>query len=320
MHTKTRQSHSSYPRITQWALSHLRAFQFALRECVRTPLSHFVTVCVIGVAIALPLGFFVVMKNLQLLNFVWSANAPTISLYLQPNATHLEVHNLMQTLERDPRIATATYISPAQGLKTFEKNTPFRDVLKLFPNNPIPGVITILPTKENQLPDAINALYLSLKEMPSVDMGQLDLSWITRLHDIISIGKQITKGLSLLFGFGVILIIGHTLRASLSSHLTEVQVMRLLGATNGYIRRPLLYRGILYGVLGGIVAWIFINLLLMHLEKPITQLAATYHSPFVLHTVSAGLGFHLLLLSGFAGLLSAWLITTQFLNHPEQTD
>lgn len=320
MHTKTRQSQQIYPRLTQWVLSHVRAFRFALRECVRTPISHFVTICVIGVAIALPLGFFVAMKNLQLVNSVWNANAPTISLYLQTGTTQTQVNNLMQTLQQDPRIAAATYISPAQGLATFEKNTPFKDVLKLFQDNPIPGVITVLPTKDNQLPDTINALYLALKQMPSVDMGQLDLSWVTRLYDIIAIGKQITKGLSLLFGFGVILIIGHTLRASLSNHITEVQVMRLLGATNSYVRRPLLYRGILYGLLGGTVAWVFINVLLMRLEHPIAQLAETYHSPFVLHTVSADLGFHVLLLSGFAGLISAWLITTQFLNHPEQAD
>lgn len=316
----SRQSNPIYPQITRWVLSHLRALQFALSELIRTPFANFITVSIIGVAIALPLGFYVLLKNLQVVDSTWNASAPTISLYLKTDTTPTQLDAFMQTLRNNPHIATVNYVSPQEGLTAFKKNTPFSDVIKLLQNNPIPGVITVLPDTEDQSPDAINALFLTLKQLPLVDIAQLDMNWVTRLYDLISIGKKITKGLSLLFGFGVILIIGNTLRASLSNHINEVQVMRLIGATDAYIRRPLLYRGILYGLLGGGVACVFIDVLLMQLQRPISQLAQTYHTPFQLQTISFSLGFEVLLVSILAGFISAWLITTQFLNQPEQME
>jgi cell division transport system permease protein len=156
--------------------------------------------------------------------------------------------------------------------------------------------------------------------MPYVDIAQLDMNWVTRLYDMITIGKKITKALSLLFGFGVVLIIGLTLRSSLSSHVNEIQVMRLIGATNGYIRRPLLYRGMLYGFLSGVTAWILITLFLNTLASPVSQLAQTYKTPFQLQGLEFSQGVMLLCISALLGLISAWLITTQFLNRPEQMD
>ena len=96
--------------------------------------------------------------------------------------------------------------------------------------------------------------------------------------------------------------------------------MRLIGATNAYIQRPLLYRGVLYGLSGGLVAWGLINLFLFQLQKPVSQLAQTYHAAFRLHIISFSLGFDILLASILAGLISAWLITTQFLNQPVVID
>ncbi len=309
-----------HTHFSRWLLSHYRALCFALSELTRAPFGNFITVCVIGIAIALPLGFFIVLKNLQTVDSSWNASAPSISLYLTPDATTSQVNTLLKTLRANNHIAEVTYVSPGQGLKTFEKNTPFNHIIKIFRRNPIPGVMTVLPILQDQNPTAIHALFLTLKQLPLVDTAQLDMNWVARLYDVIAIGKEITKALSLLFGFGVILIIGHTLRASLSSHINEIQVMRLVGATHHYIRRPLLYRGILYGLLGGLISWVLINIFLSVLQKPVSQLAQTYHAPFQLQTVSFALGFGVLFISMLAGLISAWLITTQFLNQPEQAD
>lgn len=309
-----------HPIFTRWLLSHGRAARFALTEVMRSPFANFITVCIIGIAIALPLGFFVVLKNLQAIDSTWDTSAPTISLYLAPNSTPEQTNSLMQTLHADPRIAQINYISPNQGLKLFKENTPFASAIQLFQKNPIPGVITVLPNLRDQNPDAINALFVTLKALPLVDTAQLDINWVTRLYDIITIGKKITRALSLLFGFGVILIIGHTLRSSLSAHVNEIQVMRLIGATNAYIRRPLLYRGTLYGFLSGIAAWILISLFLDTLQSPVSQLAQTYKTPFQLQSIECSQGITLLLISALLGLISAWLITTQFLNQPEQMD
>ena len=310
----------TYSRFHHWLRSHLNAGYFAVNELLRTPISSIITIFVIGMAIALPLGFFIFLKNIQAVDNNWDTSAPTISLYLKSNATQTQINALMQTLKDNKSIQKINYISPEEGLAAFEKNSPFTEVIKLFQNNPIPGVITLLPIKQAQNPEAINALYLTLKQLPTVDIAQLDMHWVTRLYDVIEIGKKIAKALSLLFGFSVILIIAHTLRSSLANHLNEIQVLRLIGATRAYIRRPLLYRGILYGLLGGAVAWGLTNLLMMQLQPPITQLAETYHSIFQLQHISFFQGLGLLSLSGTLGFVSAWLITTQFLNLPEQME
>src|SRR3990167_11436332 len=282
----TRQTQHIHSLFSRWFLSHHRAFNFALTEFIRTPIVNFITVCVIGIAVALPLGFFVLLKNLQMVDSTWSASAPTISLYLKTNTAQTEIDSMMQSLRANNEIEKVSYISPDQGLKTFEKNTPFSNVIQLFQNNPIPGVVTVLPAMHYQNPAAINNLFLALKALPYVDIAQLDMNWVTRLFDVISIGEKITNALSLLFGVGVILIIGHTLRTSLSSHLNEIQVMRLMGATNAYIRRPLLYRGVLYGLLGSIIALLLILIFFSQLQSPISQLAQTYQTPFHLQKIS----------------------------------
>lgn len=309
--------HSTFSR---WLASHKRAISFAFNELLNAPIVNSITLFVIGIAIALPLGFYILLQNLQTVNTEWNTNAPTISLYLKSHLPQNEIDTLVQSLKNNNEIKNVDYVSPSDGLKTFEKNTPFTDVISLFQHNPLPGVITVLPTEHNQSPEKIQILYTRLKSLPDVSIAQLDMNWVTRLFDVITIGKKITNALSLLFGVGVILIIGHTLRTSLSDHINEVQVMRLIGATNGYIRRPLLYRGLLYGLLGALVAWLFINLFLHQLQLPVSQLAQTYHAPFYLKNISFEMGITVMLIAGFAGLISAWLITAQFLNQPELSE
>ncbi len=312
-------SHTHQP-LSRWFISHARAIQFSAREFIRSPFTNLITICVIGIALALPLGFFIVLENLQYVDKIWDTNTPTISLYLKSNTSDAQANAIVQQLQENKDISRVTYISPDQGLAAFEKNTTFGDAVKLFQKNPIPGVIVVTPMIQDHDPEAIQTLYLALKQSPAVDVAQLDMDWVTRLFDFILIGKNLVKALSILFGFGVVLIIGHTLRASLSSHTKEIQVMKLIGATNAYIRRPLLYRGMLYGLLGGIVALIFVSLFLSQLQKPVSQLAQTYRTLFELQTISFSDGFFVLLIASALGFISAGLIITQFLNLPEQVE
>lgn len=312
-------SHTHQP-LSRWFISHVRAMQFSFNEFIRTPFSNLITICVIGIALALPLGFFIVLQNLQYVDAMWDSNTPTISLYLKSDTTDAEVNAMVQQLKENKDISTVTYISPDQGLAAFEKNTSFGDAVKLFQRNPIPGVIVVSPIMQDHDPQTIQTLYLALKQSPAVDIAQLDMDWVTRLFDVILIGKNLVKALSILFGFGVILIIGHTLRSSLSSHTKEIQVMKLIGATNAYIRRPLLYRGILYGLLGGVVAVSLVSLFLSQIQTPVSQLAQTYHTLFQLQTISFSAGFLVLLIASALGFISAALIITQFLNLPEQVE
>ena len=312
-------SHTHQP-LSRWLISHARAMQFCVREFIRSPFSNLITICVIGIALALPLGFFIILENLQYVGTIWDTNTPTISLYLKSNIMDAQANAMVQQLQKNKDVSRVTYISPNQGLAAFEQNTAFGDAVKLFQKNPIPGVIVVTPMMQDHDPKAIQMLYLALKQSPAVDIAQLDMDWVTRLFDVILIGKNLVKALSILFGFGVILIIGHTLRSSLSSHTKEIQVMKLIGATNAYIRRPLLYRGILYGLLGGVISLILVSALLSQIQAPVSQLAETYHTLFQLQTISLSAGFFVLLIASALGFISAGLIITQCLNLPEQVE
>lgn len=306
------------PLLSRWFISHCRAIEIAYREWIAAPISNFLTVFIIGIALALPLGLFTILKNLQSVETLWDLSSPTISLYLKPDITDSQAQAIAQQFRTNKTISQVAYISPEQGLREFQKNTLFGDAVKLFQKNPIPGVIVVTPVMQD--PQHIQTLYESLKASPLVDTTQLDIDWVTRLYDLIVIGKNVVNALSIVFGFGVILIIGHALRSSLSTQAKEIQVMRLVGATHAYIRRPLLYRGILYGFFGATVALILVIFFLSQLQTPVLQFAKTYHTVFQLQTISMQTGLTVLLLASVLGYLSAWLISMQFLNAPEQTE
>lgn len=300
-----------------WFLAHMRAFRFALQSFAKAPVIHIFTAVVIGVAMALPLGLFVLLQNVQGINATLHANKPTISLYLQSSASTDDVNNFLQTLRQDSRIAKVTYISPEEGLKTFQKNTVFDSALSLFQNNPLPGVVVVYPSSADLNPVAMNALYISLKSLPLVDVAQLDMKWITRVNELIHFCNQLTRALFILFAGSVLLIIGHSLRGSLLHHAPDIQVLKLLGATNSYIRRPLLYRGMLYGLLGGLAAWLLVDLFLLSIASSLLHFTESYDFQFQLRLVSAFDTVTLLIFTVLLGTASAWFITNHFLARPE---
>ena len=306
--------------LSHWWLSHVRAARAALVDMCHAPITNIITICIIGIAIALPLGLFTVLENLKYVNGQWGAATPNISLYLKTGITSAQANDIIKDLKKNDRIQKVSYISPEEGLASFKNNSSISNVAQLLQNNPLPGIITISPTKENQTPEAMDDLYVTLKQLPLVDNAQLDRDWIMRLLNVISIGKNITNALSLLFGFGVVLIIGHALRASLENHLKEIQVMRLMGAANSFIRSPLVCRGVLYGLMGGAIAWIAVNIFVSQLQTPVSQFAQTYQVAFQLKSVSVTEGCALLGGCAVLGFMTAWIIITQFLSQPEHLD
>jgi len=248
------QQSPKYNPVVHWVLLHIRACQFAFMGLLKAPIAQCVTIIVVSIATILPLGFFIVLKNLKLLDARWNNNAPTISLYLKTDFNEDQIQTFISRLKANPKIDAVTYVSPDDGLANFEKTSPLGGALQNLSENPLPGIIMVLPTPPNQNPAAISVLFSELKQSPLVDIAQLDLDWVKRLYNAIIIGQKMTNALSILFSLGIVMIIGNTLRISLLNHLQDIRVLKLIGATNSFIRRPFLYRGILYGLLGGLLA------------------------------------------------------------------
>ena len=303
--------------IHHWLIAHVRAFRSAIHAFVRAPLTNAMTILVIAIAIALPLGFFVLLKNIEVVSHAQQTNAPSISLYLQVSATQNDIDTLIKNLNQDNRVQKITYISSEQGLKSFEKKTMFHNVSAFLSNNPIPAVVIVYPNAANRNTVAMNTLYASLKTLPLVDTAQLDAQWITRLNNIVHLGNELSKALSILFACSILLIVGHALRESLSYHTTDIQIFRLLGATSGYIRRPLLYQGWLYGLCGALGAAALVQLLLWTMQDSIAQLAQSYQTHFQLIMISRVDIIALTLVASLLGWLGAWMIAVRFINRSE---
>jgi cell division transport system permease protein len=247
MMNKNQQQPNKLKPLTLWLLNHCRAFVFSIGDIVRSPIASILTLAVIGIAMALPTGMLVLLRNFQIISQHWQGQ-PSISLYLKQNTNQQQINTLIKTLTANPAIAKVDYISPNTGLKNFEQQTHFDQLVKQLKQNPLPPVIVVTPTPNHQSPEKLQTLLNFIKTMPGVDVGQLDLAWVKRLYYLISLGQRFTYTLAMLFALAVILIIGNTIRLTTQNHRQEIIVLRLIGATTSFIRRPLLYRGVLYGM------------------------------------------------------------------------
>ncbi len=297
-------------------IAHLRAFIFSLGELIRAPLATLITLLVIGVAMALPTALYLLLHNFQTLGSHWSGS-PTISLYLEKNINKTAVNSLIQQIQKTPEVSKVSYISPQQGLAEFERLSQFNHMLQTLQSNPLPGVLVITPHEAKHSPVALEKLFQSVKTLPHVALAQLDQRWVKRLYYLVQLGNRILYTLVFLFGVGVILITSNTIRLTTQSHRHEITLLKLLGATHAFIRRPLLYRGTLYGLLGGGIACILVSLMLKWLENPAQQLAASYGNLTQLKGLNLPTASIILLSCAALGLIGAWLALAKYLRAPE---
>ncbi len=296
-----------------WVQRHQQAFFDSVKKFKRAPLATFLTVAVIGISLALPTLLLVFLHNGQLLSNSWGASTQ-ISLFVKMDQTDQSVQQLINRLQADPDIASVYYVSPTEGLQQFQRASGFSDLQNALTTNPLPAVLEIKPSPHLRTSDAVQQLVNQLQHLPEADVVQLDMQWVNRLFAIIDLARRAVLGLAMLLGLGVILIIGNTIRLATQNNREEIDIMKLIGATNAFVRRPFLYTGVLYGLMGGLVAWLVVEILFWSLASPISHLAQLYQTTIALK----GLGFfgtlQLWLCSAFLGFAGSWLVVNRYLN------
>ncbi len=255
------------------------AFSSFTSLCGR-PFSTIVTVCVIAMALTLPALFWVFSDNLhQITQQVRKGNP--ISLYLI-DSTDATADKTRQQVEAMDGVRNVTLRTAEQGLQELQEQEGMQDIMRYLSKNPLPSLIEVIPENSMSNPDKIKILFEKLQALPTVDKAKLDMDWVTHLHAFLSFFKDTAQVLIALLAFAVILIVGNTLRIAVHNKYEEIQVLKLLGATNAFITRPYLYAGIWYGLLGALLAILFINIFLLSLALLIQQLAAVYHMHYPL--------------------------------------
>ena len=283
-------------RLAMYCVDHIRQLFASLGELWRTPLSSLMTIAVLGVSLALPASFYVLLKNAESVSATWQSKAQ-ISLYLQQGTTEKQVTELQERLAALSEIDNITYISAEQGLNDFKGAAGFAEALDLLADNPLPAVFILGLSETGRSPDAAELLLADMNAEPTVATARLDMAWLARLSGIVDLLRQAVVGMASLLLAGVLLVVGNTLRLNILNSRYEIEVMKLVGATDGFIQRPFLYVGLWYGIIGSLLAWWLTLVMVFWLSHKVSALAGLYQSDFDL----LGLGLEesaLLILTG----------------------
>jgi cell division transport system permease protein len=269
--------------VKTWLRRHREALFESLARFRRTPLASVLTVAVIGITLALPGGLYLAVDNAQRLGRGWEANGQ-VSLFLKPDVGEADAQKLAAKIRRLAGVAQVAYVSRAQALAEFKRHSGFGEALSLLDRNPLPAVLVVQPAP--LAPEALAKLAAELGRQPGVDFASLDLDWVRRLHAMLGAAQRAVLILAGLLGLAVLIIVGNTVRLAVLSRREEIEITKLVGGTDSFIRRPFLYAGWLAGTLGGVVAFLLVGASLLILSGPARELAALYGTHFEV----AGLG------------------------------
>lgn len=289
----------------------------SLGRLYRNLASSLMTTAVVAIALALPSGLLVLLDNLQRLGTGWDGGT-SISLFAKETVSETQADRLANELTGWPGISEVQVIHRDKALSEFRELSGFGEALEALEDNPLPNVLVVKPAPMAESPEqGIETLFADLKRLPEVELAQLDLQWVQRFDALMDIGRRGILVVGALLALAVLLIVGNTIRLDIQNRRDEIEVSKLIGGTDAFIRRPFLYIGLWYGLLGALLAWMLVGLGLRLLDDPARRLAGLYDSGFLLSGLS-GLGVALLLSAGIAlGLAGSWLAVGRHLRDIE---
>lgn len=279
---------------------HLQAMFSSLGALWRTPFASLMTLLVIAIALALPAGLYIFVHNMQTITQDWQSGAQ-LSLFVKDDVTDERAQAVSEEIKKFPGISRVEFLSRDAAFAEFKSLSGFSEMLNTLPENPLPPVIIIHPTFTD--PMLLEKLQKTLQAVPEIALVQLDLEWVQRLHALLQVGEKIVWILMLFLSAAVVLIIGNTIRLAIFNRQDEIAIIKLVGGTNAFIRRPFLYTGIWYGLFGSLLAIIMVVSALMVLNNSVELLTSAYQSDFKILGLSVARGFDLL----FLGTLLGWL-------------
>jgi cell division transport system permease protein len=297
---------------------HAQTFVGSLGRIAQQPIAAFMTMAVIAVALALPLFLNLLLQNAR----VATGNlneAFNLSVYMDKKAGATRVQAVAKQLRSKADVAGLKVITADEAMAEFRKDSGFGKALDALTDNPLPDTLIVTPTLAASTPAGTERLRAAIAAIPDVQSVQIDTEWIKRLHAILGILRQVVLLTGGLLALGIVLIVSNTIRLDILNRRAEIEVMKLVGASDGFARRPFLYSGIWYGLGGGLLALILVATAAQLLAAPIEQLARLYGSAFRLGGLGTLLGIEVLGLAVALAWLGSWLSATQHIRAIEPT-
>ncbi len=286
-----------------WLNQHALALRDAVRRRAASPLGTLLALCVIGIALTLPAAGWLLIDNVQRAANN-AAGIQQISLFMAPDADRKAVDEIEARLKANPP-GRWHFVPREEALKRLQGGSRAGDLAAGLPRNPLPDAFVVEPADTS--PAAMEQLAKTMAAWPRVVHVQLDAAWIKRFDAFVRIGRLVVGLLAGVFGVALVLATFNTIRLQILAHAAEIEVARLIGATDGWIRRPFAYYGALQGALGGLLALAFLAAGNLLLAPPVAELAQLYGASFVLQGPSLRLGLLLAAVGGVLGWIGALL-------------
>ncbi len=299
-----------------WLTRHLQTLVGSLGRLSRQPLANVLTILVIGIALALPACLQVLVANVRAASGDWSA-AVDVSVYLKQSVAERDAKAVAERIRQRRDVGSVEFISADAALREFREFSGFGPALDALSENPLPHALVVRPAAEFVTPAHVEALAEDLRRLPEIELVQLDTAWVSRLYAMLDLARRTALLAGLLLGVGVMVIVGNTIRLDIQNRREEIEVSKLVGGSDAFVRRPFLYSGVWYGLGGGLVAWLIVGIVITVLSGPVRRIAGLYGSDFALVGLGWQSGLGLVAIGVGLGWLGSFVTASRHLREIE---
>ena len=292
--------------VKSYFLRHFQTMVGALGRLYGNPVASCMTILVIGVALALPAVLQLVVNNGTQLGDRWE-NVYDLSVFMKDDTDLESVKEWADELLQNPAVAETRVVSATTALENFRQNPDFGATINTLEENPLPHLVVVRPEPEHTENQAIEALKAQLQAHTDANLVQSDGVWVQRFNRLVEIMRRSVASAFALLALAVLLIVGNTIRLDIENRRDEILITKLVGGSNGFIRRPFLYYGAWYGLAGGCCALIIVIAIVLLLRGPVMELAGLYASDFRLKSLNLTQSLGLLVVGTGLGWLGAWI-------------
>jgi cell division transport system permease protein len=285
---------------------HVQALLSAFGRLIRQPLGTLLTMFVIAIALALPATLWLVVKNARIAAGDVT-NSIELSVFFKTDVPLEKAEQLAAAARQRPGMGEVTLISADDALEEFREYSGFGAALDALQGNPLPHVIIVRPDTAYANPQGVDSLKRYLSAWPEVETVQFDGEWVRRLTAILDLLRNVFAVFAVVLGAGVLAVVGNAIRLEIRARRSQIEVTKLVGGTNAFVRRPFLYEGMIFGLLGGAAAVGIVSLAVASLIEPVGRLASLYGGRFALTGLEPLEALVLIFGGGLLGVLGAWL-------------
>lgn len=284
----------------------------ALADMLRQPLATLLTVMVIAISLTLPSVCYIIWKNVSTASAQWYPT-PQLTVYLDKSLDDDAAVKVVDAIKAQAGVDKVNYLSREEARGEFRNWSGFGGALDMLEENPLPAVAIITPQMSFQSSETLNTLRDRVAAVPGVEEVRMDDSWFARLAALTGLVGQVAAMIGILMIVAVFLVIGNSVRLNIFSRRDTINVMKLIGATDGFILRPFLNGGAMLGLFGALLSLALSGVLVWKLETVVSHVASVFGTTFTLHGLGWDEALLLLLVSAMIGWVAAWLATVQHL-------